>query len=128
MNPNTFNILSIDGGGYRNIMSIIMIMELELRSKRNASSMFNMIGGTSFGSIVAACLTYPTLINSKKPKFMSRDIMSLWNREVPKMFSNQNLISSNYKYYMYTMQMIEQAKGQPIYDGKNRQKFMENVF
>lgn len=63
MNPNTINILSIDGGGYRNIMSIIFLMELELRSKRNASSMFNMVGGTSFGSIVAACLTYPTLLN-----------------------------------------------------------------
>ena len=53
-----------------------MLMELELRSKRNISSMFNMVGGSSFGAIIAACLTYPTLLNKKKPKFMSRDIMS----------------------------------------------------
>lgn len=80
MNPNKINILSIDGGGYRNLISIIILMELELRSKRNISSMFNMIGGTSFGSIIAACLNQPTLLNSKKPKFMTRDIMSFWNR------------------------------------------------
>ena len=67
-------------------MTIVFLMELELRSKRNISSMFNMIGGTSFGAIIAACLTYPTLLNKKKPKFMTKDIMSKWNRDVPKVF------------------------------------------
>ena len=89
----TINILSIDGGGYRNIIPLIFLMELELRSKRNISSMFNMIGGTSFGAIVAACLTYPSLLNEKKPKFMTKDILSMWNKDVPKIFSNDPFFS-----------------------------------
>lgn len=75
MNPNKINILSIDGGGYRNIMSIILLMELELRSKKNISAMFNLMGGSSFGAIIAACLNYPTLLNLKKPKYMTKDIL-----------------------------------------------------
>ena len=105
-----------------------MLMELELRSKRNISSMFNMVGGSSFGAIIAACLTYPTLLNKKKPKFMSRDIMSLWNRKVPKVFSNDNYIATEYKGYMYTMKFLRSQKGEPTYDGKNMEGFMENTF
>ena len=75
MNPNKINILSIDGGGYRNIISIILLMELELRSKKNISAMFNLMGGSSFGAIITACLNYPTLLNLKKPKYMTKDIL-----------------------------------------------------
>ena len=96
MNPNSINILSIDGGGYRAIIPLIFLMELELRSKRNISSMFNMVGGTSFGGFIAACLTYPTLLNKKKPKFMSKDILSIWNRKIPKVFSNEQMFYSDY--------------------------------
>jgi patatin-like phospholipase/acyl hydrolase len=92
MNPNKINILSIDGGGYRNIISVILLMELELRSKKNISAMFNMVGGTSFGSIIAACLNFPTLLNVKKPKYMTKDILNKWNRDVPNIFTNSNLI------------------------------------
>lgn len=128
LNPNKFTILSIDGGGFRDIIPIIFLMELEIRSKRNITSMFNMIGGTSFGAIIAACLTYPTLLNDKKPKFLTKDIMSYWNRQLPKIFSNDNLLSSNYRGYMYTIKLIQSAKGEPTYDGVNRNKIFETLF
>ena len=88
MNPKKVNILSIDGGGYRNILSITLLMELELRSKKNISAMFNMVGGTSFASIIAACLNYPTLLNKKKPKYMTKDILNKWNKDIPNIFTN----------------------------------------
>lgn len=127
MNPNKINILSIDGGGYRDIIPIIFLMELELRSKRNISSMFNLVGGTSFGAIIAACLTYPTLLNKKKPKFMSKDILSLWNRKVPTVFTNDVSLNnySGYKGYMYVMKTYDSLMGKCAYDGKNRQSFLE---
>lgn len=90
MNPNKINILSIDGGGYRSIMSVIVLMELELRTKRNISSMFNMVGGTSTGAILAAALNYPTWLNPKKPKYNSKDLLTLFNRNIVKMFTNDH--------------------------------------
>lgn len=129
MRQGQINILSIDGGGYRNIIPLIFLMEFELRSKRNISSMFNMIGGSSFGSIIAACLTYPTLMNERKPKFLTKDILSLWNREVPKIFSNELLIKSNYKGYMWAIQLADEVWNKSTkYDGKNAQAFFENLF
>ena len=80
MNPNKINILSIDGGGYRNLIPLIILMELEIRAQRNISSLFNIMGGTSFGAIIAACLNYPTVLNSKKPMYMTKDLISLWSR------------------------------------------------
>lgn len=127
MNPNKINILSIDGGGYRNIMSVMILMELELRSKRNISSMFNMIGGTSFGAIIAACLNYPTLLNAKKPKYMTKDILSAWNKDVPKIFNNQNLISTDYSYYV-TMMHYNIGSEVQKYDGLGKQKLLANLF
>lgn len=125
MNPNTINILSIDGGGFRSIISLVFLMELELRSKRNISAMFNMVGGTSFGSIIAACLTYPTILNKRKPKFLTRDIISRWNNTVPKIYSNDHsLLVSGYRGYMYTIEFFANLAGHPKYDGENRKKVL----
>lgn len=82
MNPGKINILSIDGGGYRSIMSVIILMELELRTKRNITSMFNMIGGTSTGAIIASALNFPTWLNPKKPKYNSKDLLTMFNKNV----------------------------------------------
>ena len=129
MNPNKINILSIDGGGYRNIISIIILMELELRSKRNISSMFNMVGGTSFGAIIASCLNYPTLLNAKKPKYMTKDILSIWNRDMPKIFTNQNLLSTDYTYYVAFMRGLRNLRSDDSrYDGQGKEKMLVNVF
>lgn len=86
MNPDKINILSIDGGGFRNLIPLIILMELEIRSARNVSCLFNMMGGTSFGAIIAASLNYPSALNSKKPKYLTRDILNKWNRQIPKIF------------------------------------------
>lgn len=73
-------------------MSVIFLMELEIRSKRNISSMFNLVGGTSFGAIVASLLNYPTLLNSKKPKYTTKDIMGMWNKDLSKLYCDDSLI------------------------------------
>lgn len=87
-NPNTINILSIDGGGFRNLISIIFLMELEQRSRRNVSALFNMVGGTSFGAIIAASLCCPSILNPKKPKYSSQELLNIWVKELPKIFSD----------------------------------------
>ncbi|CAG8466787.1 9135_t:CDS:2 [Dentiscutata heterogama] len=45
-----YNILSIDGGGIRGILPILWLNEIEYRTRRPISHLFNMITGTSTGA------------------------------------------------------------------------------
>jgi hypothetical protein len=49
-------ILSIDGGGIRGLIPAIVVCELEHRSGRPASELFDLIAGTSTGGIIACAL------------------------------------------------------------------------
>ena len=121
MNEKTINILSIDGGGYRNIISIIFLMELEIRSKRNISAMFNMVGGTSFGAIVASLLNIPTLLNVKKPKYTTKDILSIWDKKIPKIYNDTTLINHDYSGYVKMMRFLRNINTENIrYSGANK--------
>ena len=128
MNPNKINILSIDGGGYRSIMSVIILMELELRTKRNITSLFNMVGGTSTGAILAAALNFPTWLNPKKPKYNSKDLLTLFNKNVVKMFTNDTTLNPQYKYDKLFSFIDMQLFGKPKYDGQNRERVLEKQF
>lgn len=59
-------ILSIDGGGIRGLIPAIIIEELARRLKGPAMhEVFDLIGGTSTGGIIAAGLTCPNPKNKK---------------------------------------------------------------
>lgn len=49
-------ILSVDGGGMRGMISIAMLAELEQMTGKTCQQMFDMVGGTSTGAIIAAGL------------------------------------------------------------------------
>jgi len=55
-------VLSIDGGGIRGIIAARVLAEIEERTERSASEMFDLIAGTSTGGIIALCLCMPTSI------------------------------------------------------------------
>jgi hypothetical protein len=63
--PKRFKILSLDGGGIRGLVSAYMLLEIEKQLKENGEppirEYFDMIAGTSTGSILAAgiALGYP---------------------------------------------------------------------
>ncbi|MEH2079931.1 MAG: patatin-like phospholipase family protein [Nostoc sp.] len=56
----TFKILSLDGGGIRGVISVQMLKEVEKQIKKTYDlelhEYFDMITGTSTGSIIAAGL------------------------------------------------------------------------
>ncbi|PKY63588.1 hypothetical protein RhiirA4_493116, partial [Rhizophagus irregularis] len=56
----TYNILSIDGGGVCGILPALWLSEIEYRTHRPISHLFNMIAGTSAGGIIAAGLSAPS--------------------------------------------------------------------
>ena len=51
-------ILCLDGGGMRGIFALEVLKELELKMMKPIFQMFDVICGTSTGSIIAACLVY----------------------------------------------------------------------
>lgn len=52
-------MLAIDGGGIKGILPAFWLSEIEIKTKRPISHLFNMIAGTSTGGILAAGLSIP---------------------------------------------------------------------
>lgn len=76
-------ILSVDGGGMRGMISIAMLAELERMTGKSCQQMFDMVGGTSTGSIIAAGLGVGMTAN---------EIMAtVYRKSLPKAFPPNNL-------------------------------------
>ncbi|MDA2937603.1 patatin-like phospholipase family protein [Acidobacteria bacterium AH-259-A15] len=78
-------VLSIDGGGIRGIIPAMLLAEIEKRTKKRISQLFDLIGGTSTGGILALGLTKPD--KSGKPEYTATDMVDLYEKEGPNIFS-----------------------------------------
>jgi uncharacterized protein len=80
-NPKKFKILSLDGGGIRGVISAQILQEVEtqLKLKKNKSlhEYFDLVAGTSTGSILAAAIAL-----EKKPE----ELIKLYLEEGDKIF------------------------------------------
>ena len=54
-----FKVLAVDGGGIRGIIPALMLAEIERRTKRSTSDLFDLLSGTSTGGIIALGLVKP---------------------------------------------------------------------
>ena len=123
----TINILSIDGGGIRTIIPIIFLLELEIRTQRYTSSMFNLMGGTSFGSIVAAGLNFPTWVDETKPKYTSSDLLNLFHRHIKDIFAIKSILPPKYNYER-TIKWVRRMQSEPTYNGEGFQIVLDKYF
>jgi hypothetical protein len=78
-------VLCIDGGGIRGILATMVLAELERRTDKPIADMFDLIAGTSTGSLVALGLTVPG--DDGRPRFTARQVMKLYEVFGPKVFS-----------------------------------------
>lgn len=60
-NQKKYKILAIDGGGIRGVIPAMLLGEIEKRTQKPIFSLFDLIGGTSTGGILALGLTKPRL-------------------------------------------------------------------
>lgn len=78
-------ILSIDGGGIRGIIPLKILEYIEKETKKPIHQLFNVIGGTSTGGIIALGL------NSFKPKtnevYKAHELMNFYTNDAKKLFS-----------------------------------------
>ncbi|RIA98080.1 hypothetical protein C1645_186170 [Glomus cerebriforme] len=96
----TYNILSIDGGGICGVLPAMWLSEIEYRTHRPISHLFNMIAGTSTGGIIAAGLSVPSweirydecnnpyykCSDDSKPKLSALDLLNLYRNQSKDLF------------------------------------------
>ncbi len=77
-------ILSIDGGGIRGIIPAIILSEIETRTGKPVSDLFDLIAGTSTGGVLALGVTKPD--HNGKPEYKASDIARLYEEDGPAIF------------------------------------------
>jgi predicted acylesterase/phospholipase RssA len=80
-----FRLLSIDGGGIRGILPAMVLADLERRTNRPIIDLFDMIVGTSTGSLIALALACPS--EDGRPRHTARDLIRLYEMEGKRVFS-----------------------------------------
>ena len=78
-------VLAIDGGGIRGILAALVATELEERSGQPIAQLFDLIIGTSTGSILALGLAAPGA--DGRPRWTARDAVALYAERGDEVFS-----------------------------------------
>jgi patatin-like phospholipase/acyl hydrolase len=78
-------VLSIDGGGIRGVIPAAVLTEIERRTGRTVSELFDLVAGTSTGGIIALALTAPG--EHGAPRWRASDLLELYRREGEHIFS-----------------------------------------
>lgn len=94
------NILSIDGGGMKGIISAIVLVHLEDYLKQYSGNenagitdYFDIVAGTSTGSILTAFLLCPDEFG--KPKYHAKDVLDMYVTKGKQMFQKRPLYPIN---------------------------------
>lgn len=79
-------VLSIDGGGIRGVIPALVLEEIERRTARPISALFDLVAGTSTGGIIALGMTRPS--SRGGPEYSAADIVDLYEGKGKRIFSN----------------------------------------
>jgi len=110
----TFKILSLDGGGIRGIITAIWLQELQKRLEKPLAGYFDLIAGTSTGSILACA------VGSKMPL---ETIIRLYNEESDVIFP-RGLAFWKSKLY----RLFSDGLSSPKYDGQGLNTVLRSAF
>ncbi len=77
-------VLSIDGGGIRGIIPAMVLTEIETRTGKATSELFDLVAGTSTGGILALGLTKPG--QDGAPEYSAQRLIELYETEGGKIF------------------------------------------
>ncbi len=78
-------VLSIDGGGVRGLIPALVLEEVEKRTGKRISELFDLIAGTSTGGIISLGLTAPD--DNGKPKYTATDLVEFYETRLPTIFN-----------------------------------------
>src|SRR6185503_17324238 len=89
---NIMNILSLDGGGARGIITLKIIKEIIERAnkitdkKLQITDLFDFYCGSSVGTLIIAALLMPDPLQPTKPKHNIDDILDMMIKKCPALF------------------------------------------
>lgn len=107
-------LLSIDGGGIRGIIPLVILSEIEKRTGKHISELFDYIAGTSTGGIIAMALTVPATNLRTEPRFTAGRILQVYEEEGRKIFGEKALFK----------QLLKE-KNLPVLKEKNISSFLD---
>ncbi len=79
-----YTILSIDGGGIRGLIPAKVLAQIERRTGKPVSELFDLVAGTSTGGILTLALAMPA---DGAPAWSAQELIGLYEREGPEIFS-----------------------------------------
>lgn len=110
-------ILALDGGGSKGVITLQFLLEIENCTGKNIGELFDLIVGTSAGSIITVALNYPDDSGGFYYKSVS-DIINLFFELVPDIFSRS---------LWHKMTTLYGLIG-PKYESKNIDKLLDQYF
>ncbi|GAA3767687.1 patatin-like phospholipase family protein [Flavobacterium ginsengiterrae] len=90
-------ILTVDGGGIKGIIPSYFLWQIEAALNKSCYKMFDIIGGTSTGGIIATALSSP--INGTQP-YTANEIYNIYTSDGSQIFVSQDSIIPDY-YALY---------------------------
>lgn len=85
--PDSIRILSIDGGGVRGIVPAVVLGEIQRRTGRHPSELFDVIAGTSTGSLLAMSMCIPG--PDGRPRYQASLAADAYEEFAPKIFPRE---------------------------------------
>lgn len=110
-------VLCIDGGGVKGIIPLRILQEVEKRTTKRISQLFDIISGTSTGGLIALGLTKPSTKN--KPTPFAKDIVKIYQNQSEEIFPQPSIFRK-----IKTGFGLWGAK----YDRTNLDKILEEIF
>jgi predicted acylesterase/phospholipase RssA len=91
MARTTYSLLALDGGGIRGVIPARVLDAIEQRTGRPICELFDLVGGTSTGGILALGLTKPSARDSAKPAFSASNLLDFYLDEGETIFPGKTL-------------------------------------
>jgi len=85
------NVLSADGGGIRGIITIRLLEEIEKRTEKPISELFDFCMGSSISTLLIAGLLCPDPKNPTKPLYTAKQIKNILINNGSKIFSTSTI-------------------------------------
>ena len=79
-------VLSLDGGGVRGLVPALILAEIERQTGQPIYKQFDLIVGTSTGSIIALGLTRPSNADAQLPLFAAKDLVQFYRDQGGEIF------------------------------------------
>ncbi len=86
---NNFRILSLDGGGLRGIVPVLILQEIERRSGKRINDLFDLISGTSTGGLIACGVTVSE--DGLNPIYTLKDLENIYVERGDDIFPKKTL-------------------------------------